>query len=191
MSWKRIIKQLIGVKNIKIKSVKLNENLKNNPKALYIYVELYKRDKSKCTYCGKKLPGYDTATVDRKWRCTDIDGIPIFLVYTIHRVHCPEHGIVVESVPWAITGSRFTENLEMTVAFLAANMNKSAIAKYIGIDWATVGSIISRVKKTLEPDESLKYNNLVHIGFDLSSIYYYPEVLHDNVFKRLFKLFLG
>ncbi|MBK5201103.1 MAG: hypothetical protein JJE21_06170, partial [Spirochaetaceae bacterium] len=66
MSWRRI-KQLIGVKNIKIKSIKLNEDLENNPTSLYIYVELYKRDKNKCTYCGKKLPGYDIATIDRKW----------------------------------------------------------------------------------------------------------------------------
>jgi len=85
--------------------------LNNNPTSLYIYVDLYKRDKSKCTHCGKKLPGYDTATVDRKWRCTDINGVPIYLVYTIASVNCSEHGIVVESVPWALTGSRFSQNL--------------------------------------------------------------------------------
>ena len=111
MSYKRILKQIIGINNIKIKSAILNEDLSNNPTSLYIYVDLYKRDKSKCTHCGKKLPGYDTATVDRKWRCTDINGVPIYLVYTIASVNCSEHGIVVESVPWALTGSRFSQNL--------------------------------------------------------------------------------
>jgi transposase len=169
MSWRRIVKHLIGVKNIKIKSVKLNENSGDSSSSIYIYVDLYKKDKGKCTYCSKKASGYDIATVDRKWRCTDVDGIPIYLVYTIRRVNCPEHGIVVESVPWALPDSRFCKNLEMTVTFLAANMNKAAIAKFIGIDWATVGNIISRVKKTLEPDVNIKYNNLVHIGIDETS----------------------
>lgn len=37
------------------------------------------------------------------------------------------------------------------------------------IDWETVGRCMSRIRKDLEPDSTVRYNGLVNIGIDETS----------------------
>jgi transposase len=61
------------------------------------------------------------------------------------RLECPEHGVVTEAVPWAEHDSRFTRDFEDLVAWVAREMNKTAVKNLLHIAWATVGNIIERV----------------------------------------------
>lgn len=48
-------------------------------------------------------------------------------------------------MPWAEHESRFTRDFEDLVAWVAREMNKTAVKDLLHIAWATVGNIVERV----------------------------------------------
>jgi transposase len=83
----------------------------------------------------------------------------------VGRVSCKEHGVVVESVPWAAHGSSFTKTFEEEVAWLAVECSKTAVAELRRIAWRTVGAILERVSRRLvRPGRQLA--GLRRIGID-------------------------
>lgn len=97
---------------------------------------------------------YDRAV--RDWRHLALAKWRITVRATLCRLDCPEHGIITELVPWAEHDSRFTRDFEDLVAWLAREMNKTAVTRLLHITWRAVGTIIERVvarkldKKRLE-----------------------------------------
>jgi Helix-turn-helix domain of transposase family ISL3 len=63
----------------------------------------------------------------------------------LRRLDCPEHGVVVEAVPFARHKSRFARDVEDLVAWCATKMDQTAIARLTRINWRTVGAIVARV----------------------------------------------
>jgi len=61
-------------------------------------VQPRKNGKPICSGCGKKRPGYD-CQVARRFQFVPLWAIPVFLVYAMRRVNCPQCGVVVEQVP--------------------------------------------------------------------------------------------
>ena len=57
--------------------------------------------KAVCSGCGQKRPGYDTLGA-RRFQFVPLWGLAVYLVYAMRRVNCPECGVTVERVPWAI-----------------------------------------------------------------------------------------
>ena len=55
---------------------------------------------SKCSHCRKPAPGYDQLP-ERPWLFVPLWGIMTLFLYAARRVQCPEHGVVVEHVPWS------------------------------------------------------------------------------------------
>lgn len=88
---------------------------------------------------------------------------------SVNRIQCPEHGVRTAAVPWAFEGSRFTKDFDMTVAWLATVLSRSAVSEYMRIDWKTVGRCISRTLNVIEPDRSVRLDGLVNIGIDETS----------------------
>lgn len=86
-----------------------------------------------------------------------------------HRIQCPSHGVVTAAVPWAYPGSSFTREFDLTVAWLASYLPRSAVSNFMRIDWETVGSCISRSLRDLEPERSKRLDGLVNIGIDETS----------------------
>ncbi len=126
--------------------------------------------KNDCPFCGKSCPGYDKATKRaRTWRGLDFGGIIVEIEAFTHRVECSTHGVVTAAVPWAYSGSSFTKEFDLTVAWLATYLPRSAVSNYMRIDWQTVGSCISRSLHDLEPERSKRLDGLVNIGIDETS----------------------
>lgn len=123
----------------------------------------------KCPYCGKKCSLYDSSKAPQHWRCLDFFLVPCFLALSLPRVYCPEHGVHVAGVPFAVPGSRHTKDFETSVAWHAKHMSKSAVSHLMRIDWKTVGRILHRVHMQLEPDISVRWNGLKRIGIDETS----------------------
>ena len=65
--------------------------------------------------------------------------------------------------------SSFTRDFDLTVAWLAKYLPRSAVAGYMRIDWQTVGSCMSRALHDLEPERARRLNGLVNIGIDETS----------------------
>ena len=58
---------------------------------------------------------------------------------------------------------------ELTVAWLARRADKTTVSLLMRIAWNTVGNIISRVKDYLEPDSTVRFDDLKNIGVDETS----------------------
>lgn len=123
-----------------------------------------------CPFCGKSRPRYDSATKGlRTWRSLDFGGVIVEIESFTHRIKCPVHGIVTAAVPWAYPGSSFTKEFDLSVAWLASYLPRSAVSNYMRIDWETVGNCISRSLHDLEPERSKRLDGLVNIGIDETS----------------------
>ncbi len=141
MTHNQLIKNAQNLKGVSI--LKIEESA--NGDTLYIHIKLHKRLRGICPHCHKHAPGYDSKTQERQWRALDMGTKKVILVSDVHRVKCPEHGVVTEEVTWAWHQSRFTKKFEQQVAYLAVHQSKKLVCEQMRINWRTVGSIVSRV----------------------------------------------
>jgi transposase len=107
---------------------------------------------------------YDTRPVPSYWRHLDFGTATVVVFAWLRRVDCPTHGVLVEAAPFARYRSGFTRDFEDVTAFLATKTDKSTIARFLRIDWDTVGRVCERVVAT-ELDED-RLDRLVNIGVD-------------------------
>jgi transposase len=136
---------------------------------------------SRCSECGRKAPKYDAR--ERLWRHLDLGGIRCELRYRLRRVSCSTCGVKVEAVPWAESGSGFTEPFEMHTAYLAQHNDKTTVTKLMRIAWETVGKIIGRFVRR-QRGEADRLDGLRIIGVDELSYrrhHEYVTVVIDHV----------
>jgi transposase len=117
----------------------------------------------RCPYCSFRCRArYDRSP--REWRHVSLGKWRIIIRAVLCRLDCPEHGVVTETVPWAEHDSKFTRDFEDLVAWLAREMNKTAVKTLMHIAWTTVGNIIERVvARKLDPS---RLQRLYRIGID-------------------------
>ena len=124
-----------------------------------------RRRRLRCPLCAFSTSGcYDTRAVYSRWRHVDLGRWKVELRAGLRRLACPTHGVRVEAVPFARAGARFTRDFEDVTAFLATKTDKTTIARFLRIDWDTVGRICQRVVDSeLDPT---RLEGLVNIGVD-------------------------
>lgn len=133
--------------------------------AMFVRVRLRREDERRCPHCGRRCPRYDSGAGTRHWRAPNVGLCPAYVVAGAPRVRCREHGVVVQRVPWARYGSRFTTAFEDQAAWLAVRTDKSTLSSLLGIAWRTVGRILERVAKSMEKvREPLR--DVTRIGID-------------------------
>ena len=106
--------------------------------------------------------GYDSSI--RTWRHVFLGAWPVYIEFLSTRLRCPHHGVLHEAVGWAAPGSQFTLDFEQIVAWLAKEMNFTAITQLMRLSWPTVASIVQRVVGR-ELDEK-RLDDLFVIGVD-------------------------
>lgn len=87
----------------------------------------------------------DTRPRDSWWRSVDMGAWKVIVTARLRRLACPDHGVIVEAVPFARHRARFTRDFEDTVAWLASKTDKTAVCRLLRIAWPTVGAIVERV----------------------------------------------
>ncbi len=151
-----VFRRLLGVSDLFVEGVDFD------PAGLVVHVRPSWRS-PRCSSCQKRAPGYDKKP-ERKWRHLVLGRCPIWLAYAPRRVDCPRCGVRVEEVPWAAPASRFTNDFDEMVAYLAQVTDKTKVTELMGISWMTVGSIVERiVSERLDPE---RLENLRRIGID-------------------------
>lgn len=151
---------------------------------IIVHAQPFKRSMKICPKCGRRCSGYDTKDPEKEttWRAPNINGVPVLIRYTPKRIECPEHGVLTENIPWADGNSHFTEAFNNEVAWLSMHMNKSAVTRYVGINWRTVGKCIKAAWDRIEPDVSLRMRDLRRICVDETGSrkgYEYITVVYD------------
>ena len=138
--------------------------------SIIVGVRPYKSKQRRCPACGRACEVYDGRGKPRRWRALDLGASKCYLEYAPVRVACPEHGVHVESVPWARPRSRFTRPFEDWVAWMAVHATMSAVAQACRIEWHTVGGVCKRVYDDLQratgPD---RFDGVRRIGIDETS----------------------
>ncbi len=129
-----------------------------------IVVDVAKRHRRhrcpRCTFSTRAR--YDRKP--REWRHLSLGRWQVVIRAALSRLVCPEHGVVTEAVPWAEHESRFTRDFEDLVAWVAREMNKTAVKNLLHIAWATVGNIIERV--VARKLDRARLERLYRIGID-------------------------
>ena len=98
------------------------------------------------------------------WRALDLGVWKVVVRATLRRLACPDHGVVVEMVPFARHGARLTRDVDDLVAWLATKMNKTAATRLVRVNWRTIGAVIARVvADELDPR---RLADLYEIGID-------------------------
>lgn len=101
---------------------------------------------------------------DSVWRHLDLGVWRLEVHARLRRLRCPEHGALVEGVPFARDGARFTRDFEDLVAWLATKADKTATCRLTRIDWHTIGRIIERVGDELLDGDRL--SDLFEVSID-------------------------
>jgi transposase len=140
----RVWRRLLGVEHTVIESMELEPDGRGGER-LVVSVRPKASAARRCNRCGRRCPGYDTTRAPRRWRGLDVGTTQVFLQATTHRVRCPDHGVVIATVPWARPRSRFTTAFEDTVAWLVCHTAMSVVASLLRIAWRSVSDIITRL----------------------------------------------
>jgi transposase len=131
---------------------------------LGIVVEVAKRHRrNRCPRCTFSTRARYDRTV-REWRHLSLGRWRVVIRAVLCRLTCLEHDVVTEAVPWAEHDSRFTRDFEDLVAWVAREMNKTAVKDLLHIAWATVGNIVERV--VARKLDRTRLERLYHIGID-------------------------
>ena len=115
--------------------------------------------------CGYTTPSrVDTRPEDSWWRSLDMGARKVVVTARLRRLDCPDHGVLVEAVPFARHRARFTRDFEDLVAWCASKTDKTAVCRLLRIAWPTVGAIVERVVADgLDPG---RFDGLAEIGVD-------------------------
>ena len=153
-----LLRRLLDLPGITVRGFSLRDG------RLDIDIALTRR-RLECPLCGFSTRfRYDTRPAPSSWRHLDFGPNVVAVHAGLRRLRCPEHGVVVEAVPFARHRAGFTRDFEDVTAFLATKTDKTTIARFLRIDWDTVGRICERVVAT-DMDHS-RLEGLVHIGVD-------------------------
>ncbi len=152
--------------------------------SIVVSVHPRKGAKQRCGVCQRRCPRYDHGEGRRRWRGPDLGLLRSFLEADAPRVSCPEHGVVVASVPWARHDTRHTRVFEDTVAWMATRTSKSTLEVLLRIAWRTVGAIVTRVVAegvaARDPLEGLRRIGIDEISYKKGHRYITIVVDHDT-----------
>jgi transposase len=132
---------------------------------LIVVTVTLRRRRLVCPHCGHRSRWrYDTRPVASRWRHLDLGVWRVELRADLRRLVCPDHGVVVEGVPFARPGANLTSDFDDLIAWLATKMDKTSITALVRVSWRTVGRVCERVVATeLDPG---RLDGLFRIGVD-------------------------
>ena len=107
-------------------------------------VEPRRNARSSCPQCGKARPRYDRQP-QRTFEFIPLWNILVLLVYSPWRVKCPEHGVVVEAMPWAHGKSPMTHALMCFLASWAKRLSWLETARCFQSSWDKVRASVEWV----------------------------------------------
>jgi transposase len=105
--------------------------------AIEVRVAAHAGIRGRCSQCRRPSPGYDRLA-ERRWLFVPLWGIPVWFVYAPRRVECPEHGVVVEHVPWSEGKRPVTTAMMGFLARWARRLSWPETAQVFETSWEAV-----------------------------------------------------
>jgi transposase len=91
----------------------------------------------RCSQCRRPAPGYDRLP-ERRWQFVPLWGIATWFRYAPRRVQCPEHGVVVEYLPWSDGKRPLTYALMGFLARWGRRLSWRETARVFQTSWESV-----------------------------------------------------
>jgi len=102
-----------------------------------ITVQPHRGIPAKCSHCLKPAPGYDHLPA-RHFLFVPIWGLVAWFLYAARRVECPEHGVVVEHLPWSDGKRPITTAMMCYLAQWARRLSWRETAQVFRVSWECV-----------------------------------------------------
>jgi len=102
-----------------------------------VRLEPHRGRRGRCSQCGRPAPGYDRLE-ERRWHRVPLWGIPVEFFYAPRRVECPEHGVVVEHLPWNEGKRTRTTAMMGFLARWARRLSWRETAQVFQVSWEAV-----------------------------------------------------
>ena len=93
--------------------------------------------RARCSECRRPAPGYDRLP-ERWWLFVPLWGIVTWFLYAPRRVECPEHGVVVEHIPWSEGKRPITRAMMGFLARWARHLSWRQTARAFQTSWEAV-----------------------------------------------------
>jgi transposase len=102
-----------------------------------IVVQSHAGIRGRCGRCLQPAPGYDRLP-ERHWLHVPLWGIATWFCYAPRRVQCPEHGVVVEHIPWSAGKRPITCAMMGFLARWARRLSWRETAQVFQTSWESV-----------------------------------------------------
>ncbi len=119
------------------RDIRLHRHRDGQPRCLEITVQPHPGIPAKCSHCLKPAPGYDRLE-QRSWLFVPLWGIVTWFLYSARRVRCPEHGVVVEHIPWSQGKRPVTLAMMCFLSRWARRLSWRETARAFGTSWECV-----------------------------------------------------
>ena len=93
--------------------------------------------RAKCSICSRLAPGYDQLP-QREWLFVPMWGVVTVFLYAPRRVECPEHGVVVEDIPWSHGKRPITKAMMIFLARWARRLSWRETSQVFQTSWECV-----------------------------------------------------
>lgn len=132
MLLKTILNSIEKYKGFVYKDIRLTGESSNL--ILEVMIEPRRNSRGVCSGCNDRCSGYDTQPA-RRYEYIPLWGIAVFFVYSPRRLNCPECGIHVEQVPWAVGKHRLTQRYAWFLSRWAKRLSWKETAEAFGTSW--------------------------------------------------------
>lgn len=107
------------------------------PQCIEIRLAAHSSVRGRCSECHRVAPGYDQLP-ERGWLFVPLWGIKTYFFYAPRRVQCPEHGVVVEHIPWGDGKRPVTRAMMGFLARWARRLSWRETARAFHTSWECV-----------------------------------------------------
>lgn len=184
MLVKTILNRIEKIKGFKFVTVLMEKSDKDR---IIVDIESRRGSRGRCSQCKRRCSGYDHLSF-RLFEYVPMWNIPVYFRYRPRRVNCPQHGIVVEYMPWATGKSGLCKSFRLFLAQWALHLNWQQVAMRFHVSWGQVYTAIRSVVDWGLNNRDL--DNITAIGVDEICIgkgYKFATVVYqiDQTCKRL------
>jgi transposase len=117
--------------------VRLQRNRRGHVREIDVSIVPRAGRKARCSRCLAPAPGYD-ALEARRWLFVPLWGVRTWFRYTPRRVACPQHGVVVEHLPWSEGKRPVTKTMMVFLAQWARRLSWRETARVFETSWEAV-----------------------------------------------------
>jgi transposase len=142
-------------------------SLSPEEKEIHVWLEHRRRAEFACPECRLPLPIYDHVAT-RRWRHLDHGECQTWLHARIPRVYCLEHGARQASVPWALSGSRFTLAFERHAIDVLLETDVLGGARLLNLSWDEAWHLMERAVE--RGQQRKKRRVIAYLGVDEKAV---------------------